>query len=648
MLGGLAATVLGSPASATVLWANEQAMINSNFLRHTFIYDVGAGNAMSHEQFASPGVAAFYDRHGFDMNFVYWAPIETIDPPREHWTACRDNHGGLCRDTDIVPGSQPIADEFGSGPIRVKRWNGAFIGIACGNWNRGGDGPVPHITGVKFEDVNGDGARQAGEPGLGGWTIDLAYQGSVVATTTTAPDGSYTFALNANVLPIRSGTFTVTERQQPGWVQSRAPAPVAVSYGAAATTFGGNDFGNWRPGSISGRKFEDMNADGTGAGDPGLPGWTISAGGRSAGAAVTDADGIYRISGLAPGVYTVGEQPQAGWHQSAPGGSGTHTITIRSGDQAIGIDFGNWRPAAVQGRKFDDHNVDGLGTGEPGLPDWTVTLNDTTTTTQADGGFTFGGLRPGTYTVAELQRNGWRQTAPTGGTATITVVSGQVVTGVEIGNVCLGNLSVVAPVGVTIRVDEDHVPGILRNEPAMPRLAAGTAIIDSLLPGTYRVTLTLPAGVYTTDPDLTSLDGGFAIVKTVTVAECATTVVAPTFVHPQPGKITGGVRILVPGGFATAGFEFLHRSDAPRGTLEFNDHVRGIRVHTSDISAISVAGEHAYVFGGATIDGVTYRFRLHLVDSDEPGRNDRFDLLIANGYNAGSGQTIDHGNIQIH
>jgi hypothetical protein len=49
-----------------------------------------------------------------------------------------------------------------------------------------------------------------------------------------------------------------------------------------------------------------------------------------------------------------------------------------------------------------------------------------------------------------------------------------------------------------------------------------------------------------------------------------------------------------------------------------------------------------------TIDAVSYRFRLHLIDSDEPGNNDRFELLIANGYSAGSGQTLDGGNVQIH
>ena len=187
------------------------------------------------------------------------------------------------------------------------------------------------------------------------------------------------------------------------------------------------------------------------------------------------------------------------------------------------------------------------------------------------------------------------------------------------------------------------MPGILDNDPATPRHAIGTATIADLLQGTYRITMMLPDGVYTTDPDLTSIDGSFAIVKTITVAECTTTVIEPPIIESGPGKVTGGIRILVPGGFATAGFEFNQRSDAARGTLEFNDHASGLRVHTSDITAISVAGEHAHIFGNTIIDGVSYPFRLHLVDSDEPGRNDRFELLIANGYAGANPKQIHEG-----
>ena len=136
-----------------------------------------------------------------------------------------------------------------------------------------------------------------------------------------------------------------------------------------------------------------------------------------------------------------------------PDGSGTHTVTVRSGEDLTGIDFGNWRPATIEGHKFRDRNVDELGTDEPGLPDWTITLNDATTTTTTDGGFRFTGLRPGTYTLSEQQQAQWRQTAPPGGSTTITLTSGPVLSNIEIGNVCLGHIDVRVPEGVTIRVD---------------------------------------------------------------------------------------------------------------------------------------------------------------------------------------------------
>lgn len=555
LLGVLIPTVgLVGTASASVVWADEAAMIGDNPFRSTYIFDVGAGHTISYEQFAAPDVVAFYhDQAGFDRNFMIWAPIVAIDRPNQFWSGCTGNTGGLCQQVH-QRGIQTIDQEIGSGQIHVKWWNGAFIGDACGNWNQGGAGPVPTISGTKYEDVNGNGVRDAGEPGLAGWTIDLSYNGTVVATTTTGSDGGYAFPLDANSFPIGAGTYTMAERPQPGWVQSQAPVPVSIGYGAGQASFGGND-------------------------------------------------------------------------------------------------FGNYRPATIHGRKFDDHGVDGSGAGDPGVPNWSIGLNTgSTATTGSDGGYSFTGLRPGTYTVGEQPRNGWRQTAPSTGTRTVTVASGQITGDVDFGNVCLGAIAITAPAGVAVRVDETNVPGILANDPIMPRLASGTSTVAQLLPGTYRVTLTLPDGIFTTDADLTSVGGAFAIVKTVTVNECGTTPVAPVFVMSQPGKITGGIRIAVPGGFATGGFEFMQRNDGPRGTLEYNDHASGLRVHSSDITGISVSadGTEAYVFGHALVGDTTYNFRLHLVDAGEPGTADRFELLLANGYTAGAGETLDGGNIQIH
>lgn len=656
VLGALASTaatlVISSPsASAAIIWSNEAAMVNDGTFgsRSTFVYDVGAGNKITQEQFAAPDVRSYYSAQGFDANFMVWAPFESIPLPNEKWSHCVGNPGGLCASPNFVNAGTP-SGEIGSGPLEVKIWNGAWIARACGNWNHGGAGPIPVISGFKYEDLNADGQREAGEPGLSGWTMTLSDNGTPIASTTTGSDGSYSFSLDARSLPVGAGTYSVTETMQPGWLQSAAPAPIQLGLGAGQALFAEQNFGNFRPATVTGRKFEDLNADGSGAADPGLADWGISYSGRTSGSTTTSPDGTYALSGLTPGTYTIAEENRSGWTQSTPGGTGTYTVTVSSGQQLSGLDFGNWRAATITGRKFDDHGVDGSGEGDPGLSNWQITSNGTVSaTTTTDGSYSIAGLKPGTYTIGELQQAGWRQTAPTSGDRTVTLTSGQTIDSVDFGNVCLGRIQVNVPGGSTVRVDEVSVPGILSNDPALPRLATGTSTIDGLLPGTYKVTVTLPDNVFTTDTGLTSIGGNFVVVKTVTVPECGAATVAPVIVLSAPGKITGGIRITMPNGYATGGFEFMQKSEGPRGTLEFNDHqTGGVRIHTDNITAISVTGNEAWVFGNAVIDGASRSFRLHLVDAGEPGTSDVFELMLSNGYSAGVGQLINDGNIQMH
>ncbi len=70
------------------------------------------------------------------------------------------------------------------------------------------------ISGVKFEDLDGNSAKDSDEPGLEGWTIMLKKDGTEVASTLTVAGGAYSFTC------ITPGTYTVEEVSKQGWAQT--------------------------------------------------------------------------------------------------------------------------------------------------------------------------------------------------------------------------------------------------------------------------------------------------------------------------------------------------------------------------------------------------------------------------------------------
>jgi hypothetical protein len=79
--------------------------------------------------------------------------------------------------------------------------------------------------------------------------------------------------------------------------------------------------------------------------------------------------------------------------------------------------------SGIQGTKWNDLNGNGVkDAGEPGLAGWTIYIDqnnngkldsgEKSTTTDANGNYSFTNLEPGTYTLAEVQRPGWQQTSP--------------------------------------------------------------------------------------------------------------------------------------------------------------------------------------------------------------------------------------------
>ncbi len=317
----------------------------------------------------------------------------------------------------------------------------------------------PEITVRKFEDLNGNGIWDPGEPEIGvdelinggGWPYNFTepVDGGTVTNTFYTP---YTHVAG---IP---GAYTACESHLAGWGQSAAyldgvkldanecvTANVIGTSGEKHTII----FGNFRYATKSGMKFEDLNGNGAkDAGEPGLPDWTITLNGTNglgnpiSKSVLTDASGSYSFS-VPPGTYTVCEVLEKDWTQTYPADKCYSNITFTSGQVDTGNDFGNFSNATKSGMKFNDLNGNGAkDAGEPGLPDWTITLKGTdgmgnavskSTTTDANGNYSFS-VPPGSYTVCEVQQTGWKQTFPKSECYNITLISRQVDSNNDFGN----------------------------------------------------------------------------------------------------------------------------------------------------------------------------------------------------------------------
>ncbi|TAK55928.1 MAG: T9SS type A sorting domain-containing protein [Bacteroidetes bacterium] len=92
----------------------------------------------------------------------------------------------------------------------------------------------------------------------------------------------------------------------------------------------------------------------------------------------------------------------------------------------------------ISGMKFSDENNNGLkDESEEGIEDWGIILSGAasdTAWTDPYGNYTFINLLPGTYTVSEIQQEGWTQTSPAETTFTVTIDSGGIVDKLDFGN----------------------------------------------------------------------------------------------------------------------------------------------------------------------------------------------------------------------
>lgn len=368
-------------------------------------------------------------------------------------------------------------------------------GIDPNGGNNFGDGQVTvqnaGLSGRVYEDLNGSGQPDAGEPGIAGVAIRLTGTDTlgnpVDTTTTTDGSGNWSFTIQA-------GTYTVTETQpgayQPGITRAGTASGAGSTPGTVPAAGGGvtsgpngsnanliqnivlgtggisgsNNFGEVRPASIAGRVYRDADYSGASSGgDPGIASVAVALTGtdmfgnpvtlNTTSAATT---GNYSFANLLPGSYTLAETQPANFADgpetagSAGGGTATNdqiaTIALASNAGATGYDFGELL-TRIPVRVFVDGNNDGVPQGgDTGIPGVTLMLTGTdaggnpvsitAVPTGTPGSYEFRNVPPsgaGGYTITETQPTNYAPgRANTNGQPGAAQPGGNVISGVTV------------------------------------------------------------------------------------------------------------------------------------------------------------------------------------------------------------------------
>lgn len=346
------------------------------------------------------------------------------------------------------------------------------------------------------------------ETGITGVVVTLtgtdAYGNAVNTSATTPAAGTFSFA---DLSPADGTGYTLTETHPVAFFDGKETAgsvngtvdntgfSSAAAYNRiTAILLPGNTaatsylFGELPGNTVSGVVYADTDNDGVrDGGEIGINAVTLTLTGTDFGpdgvlgggddlamntTTTTDAAGAYTFTGLRAGDYTVTETQPAGYLDGLDtagtvGGAACATCSTATNDAiaqivmstfgiaAADMNFGELAPSSLAGNVYNDADNNGsfnIPGGDAGLVNITVTLTGTndlgavngTTTTAADGSYSFINLRPGTYVLTESQPLAYVDAAETAGSlggdisvndviSAVPVTTGQTGTGYNFG-----------------------------------------------------------------------------------------------------------------------------------------------------------------------------------------------------------------------
>lgn len=292
--------------------------------------------------------------------------------------------------------------------------------------------PAAAMAVAVYQDENLNGIMDDGENALPGAIISASQGGKIVAEAISDDQGMVYFST------LRSGDVTLNCSLPSGYAftfqggDSILAFSEAISSAETVVTAEGTQtrytIGATQSAAISGVLFEDPAN--TGLYQNGyalLPGFTVqavNADGLAVLEARTDENGVYTLSPLMPGEYTVrflladpyiaapyalgqGETVSHILTQTPDYGE-TEAVSLMPGQMSTAMDGGVFRAGVIDGYVLLNQNHDGLATNEGGMPQVTVTLLDeygapyseySYGVTDENGYYMIKGVLPGSYSL---------------------------------------------------------------------------------------------------------------------------------------------------------------------------------------------------------------------------------------------------------